>query len=244
MNNWSMRLMTYLSQKYPTTEENIKKTKELLLDYHFIKEINKEIKNYIEAFKYVEKLSMSSCKLYNLDNLPYLPNLMKIELNDNNLTEKEIIKLKKYPLLSEIYAANNNIKSFEELKELSQMRELHLIDFSDNPICKNKDYRETIFQIFPRIIFLDGIGKNNEAYEDFQDQIEEEEDEEEVENEEDKQFIENDLNVEESNDSEEENEEDENNNNSNNINNEEFEDEEEEEEEIENPNPAKKKKIK
>ena len=230
-----MNLMTYLSQKYPTNEENIKGTKELLLDYHFIKEINKEIKLFIEAFKYVEKLSLSSCKLFSLDNLPYLPNLMRIELNDNNLTEKEIIKLNIYPLLSEIHAANNNICSFEELKELSKLRELHLLDFSDNPICKIKDYRETIFQIFPRVIFLDGIGKNNEAYEDFRDQIEEEEDEEEIENEEDKKFIENDLDDEESNDSEEENEEEENNN-SNNVNNEEFEYEEEEEEEIENTN--------
>ena len=112
----------------------------------FIKEINEHINQYIEVFKNVEILSISSCKLYSLENLPNFPNLTKIELNDNNLTEKEIIKLKKYPLLSEIYAANNKIKNFEDLKELSKMRELHLLDFTDNPICKSKDYRETIFK--------------------------------------------------------------------------------------------------
>ena len=51
MNKWSMNLMTYLSQKYPTNEENIKGTKELLLDYHFIKEINKEIIMQIILFR-------------------------------------------------------------------------------------------------------------------------------------------------------------------------------------------------
>ena len=240
MNNWSNLLLLYLSQKYPTKEENIQTTKELILDYHIVKEINKKVNNYIEVFKYVEILSISSCKLYSLENLPNFPNLIKIELNDNNLTEKEIIKLKKYPLLSEIYAANNRIKNFDDLKELSKMRELHLLDFSDNPICKNKDYRETIFKIFPRVIFLDGIGKNNEVYEDFEEENEEEE-EEEDENDDDKKFIENDINNSDEDDSEEEeeNEEEEKENN-----NEEDEGEEEEEDEIENPYPAKKKKLK
>ena len=244
MNNWTNLLLFDLSQKYPTTEENIKNTKELILDYHIVKEVNEHINKYIEVFKNVEILSMSSCKLYSLENLPNFPNLTKIELNDNNLTEKEIIKLQKYPLLSEIYAANNKIKNFEDLKELSKMRELHLLDFTDNPICKSKDYRETIFKIFPRVIFLDGIGKNNEVYEDFEEENEEEE-EEEDENEDDKKFIEDDMknkSDEDSNDSEEEENEEEEKENNNEED--EGEGEEEEEDEIENPYPTKKKKIK
>ena len=245
MNNWSNLLLNYLSQNYPTTEEKIQSTKELILDYHIIKEIKEQINKYIEVFKNVEILSISSCKLYSLENLPNFPNLIKIELNDNNLNEKEIKKLKKYPLLSEIYAANNRIKNFEDLKELSKMRELHLLDFTDNPICKIKDYRETIFKIFPRVIFLDGIGKNNEAYEDFEDEIEEEE-EEEDENEDDKKFIENDIKDNKSEDDSNNSEEEENEEEEKENNNEEDEGEgeEEEEDEIENPYPSKKRKIK
>ena len=234
MNNWSSQLLSYLSKRYPTTKENIENTKEIILDYQIIREINKDIKDYIEVFSNVEKLAMSSCKLSSLKNLPCFPNLTKIELNDNYLTEKEIIKLCQYPMLSELYIANNRINSFEELKGLSKMRELHLLDLSENPLCKKKDYRETMFEIFPRLVFLDGVGKNNEVYEDFLDENEEEE-EEENENEEDKDFIEDKIEEEES--EEEESEEEENNNEEEN-------EEEEDDDEIENPNPSKKKKIK
>ena len=246
MNTWSSILLSYLTKKYPSTEENIRNTKVLTLDNHIIGEISKEIKDYIQVFKNVEKLNLISCKLYSLNNLPELPNLIKIELDDNNLTEKEIIKLKEYPKLSEIYVINNNIASFEELKQLSNMRELHLLDFSDNPISQIKDYREKMFAIFPRLLYLDGLGKNNEKYEELEEENEEEnEDEEEEEDEDDKNFIENDLKKRKNNndnifDSEDEESEEEDEENG------EYEipEEEEEEEEIENPNPAKKKKTK
>ena len=237
MSDWSSKFYFYLTNQYPKTEENIKNLKELILDYHIIKEINTKAKEYIENFKNLEILNMSSCKLFSLKNLPILPNLTKIELNDNNLTEKELIKLAQYPYLSEIYVANNLIKSFEDLKQLRNMRELHLLDLSDNPICQNKDYREKIFEIFPRLLFLDGIGKNNEIYEEFVEENEEEEEEEE--NEDDKNFIENDEENENKSDDESDSEE-EQNEDEENINDE----EEEEEDEIENPNPIKKKKIK
>ncbi len=238
MNERHSKFFFYLTKKYPNTEENINNTKEIILDYQIIKELNEQDKQYIESFKNLEKLNMSYCKLFSLKNLPMLPNLIKIELNDNNLSEKDLVKLLQFPKLSEIYIANNLIKSFEELKQLKNMRELHLIDLSDNPICQNKDYREKMFEIFPRLLFLDGIGKNNEIYEEFAEENEEEEEEEE-ENEEDKKFIENDEENEDGSDYESDSEE-EQNEDEENVNDE----EEEEEDEIENPNPAKIKKLK
>ena len=237
--SWSLKLLNYLSQNYPRTEENIQNIKELTLDNQVIGELSEDSKKYIENFKNIEKLNMSSCKLYSLENLPFLPNLIYIELNDNNLNEIQVSKLMQYVQLSEIHLANNNINSFEYLKDLSNMRDLHLLDLTDNPICQSKEYRETIFKIFPRLLFLDGLGKNNENYEDFEEENEEEE-EEESENEEDKNFINDEENekeddIDESKDSEEEENEEEEN-----IN----EDEDEEQEEIENPNPPKKRKIK
>ena len=243
MSNWTKLLLKYLSNNYEQTNENIPKIKELSLDGHFIGVITPEIKNYLEKFINTEELSMSFCKLYSLDNLPELPNLKKIELNDNFLDEKEFIKLKKYPLLSEIFFANNKVKEIESMKEMSFMRDLHLIDFTENPICKNKDYRKNIFDIFPRLIFLDRIGKCNDTYEEFEDNEEEEEEEEE--NEEDKKFLDDEYEEKESIEEEEGEEEEENEiNNGNYINeNENNDNDNEEEEEIENPNLAKRKKY-
>lgn len=239
MSTWSTILLSYITKKYPITDENINDIKELTLDYQIIKQINQETKNYIEKFKNIEKFNMSSCKLISLENLPKLPNLIKIELNDNFLTEKDLVKLSQYPQLSEIYVAKNHISSFEELKSLSNMRDLHLLDLSDNPICQKNMYRETMFKIFPKLLFLDGVGKNNEKYEEFREENEEEE-EEEDENEEDKDFISYEEVLKNKSDDESKDSEEEENEEDENIN----EEEEEEDEEIENPNPAKKKKLK
>ena len=248
MSNWSKILLEYLSNNYEQTKENIENTTELTLDGYYIGAIPLDIKNYLQKFNHIEHLNMSFCKLHSLDNLPILPNVTKVELNDNLLNEKEFIKLKKYPLLSEIFFANNKVKDIELMKEMSSMRDIHLIDLSENPICSSKDYRKNIFDIFPKLIFLDRLGKNNETYEEYEDNEEEEEEEE---NEEDKKFIDDEYEEDFSEEEEEEEEENEENNGGNFITNNDDEDnnnddinEEEEEEEIENPNLGKRKKYK
>ena len=248
MSNWSKILLEYLSNNYEQTKENIENTTELTLDGYYIGAIPFEIKNYLQKFNHIEHLNMSFCKLHSLDNLPNLPNITKVELNDNLLNEKEFIKLKKYPLLSEIFFANNKVKDIELMKEMSSMRDIHLIDLSENPICSTKDYRKNIFEIFPKLIFLDRLGKNNETYEEYEDNEEEEEEEE---NEEDKKFIDDEYEEDFSEEEEEEEEENDENNGGNFITNNDDEDnnnddinEEEEEEEIENPNLGKRKKYK
>ena len=245
MSNWTQKILEYLSNNYAITNENIKNIKELTLNGQFIGEISPEIKKYLEKFINVEKLNLAYCKLHSLENLPNLPNVSKIELSDNYLDENEFIKLQKYPLLSEIIFVNNKVKNYEAMKEMSKMRDIYLIDLTDNPICNVKDYRKNLFDIFPKLIFLDRLGKNNETYEEFEDNEEEEEDEEE--NEEDIKFLDDELEEKEFEEEEDEEEEDNEGNNDENNNNNENNNEdgnEEEEEEIENPHLGKRKKYK
>ena len=243
MNNWSKLLLNYLSKNYPITNKSIITTKEISLDGHFFCNITPEIKSYLEKFINLEILNMSYCKLKSLDNLPKFPNLYKIDLSENFLDENEFIKLKDYPFLSEIYFVNNKVKNFDTIKIMNSSRNLHLIDLSENPINSIKDYRKNFFDSFPRLIFLDGIGKNNELFQDFEDNEENEEEEEE--NDDDKNFITFSEEYEEEEEEEEEEEDEDNDLNSKNSNNgisnnninyvgNNFEENEEEEEEIEN----------
>ena len=140
MSNWSKKILEYLTNNYSTTNDNIETTKEITLDGYYVGSISLEAKNYLEKFINIEKLNMSFCKLHSLENLPNLPNLTRIVLNDNFLDEIEFIKLKKYPLLSEIFFANNKVKDYEIMKDMSSMRDIHLIDLSENPVCDKKNY--------------------------------------------------------------------------------------------------------
>jgi len=247
MSNWSKILLEHLKKNYEETNKKIEDIKEITLDGHYIGSISSEIKRYLEKFIGAEKLNMSFCKLHSLENLPNLPSLTKIELNDNLLDETEFIKLQKYPLLSEICFVNNKVKSYEPMKEMNKMRDINLIDLTENPVCKIKDYRKNLFEIFPKLIFLDRLGKNNESYEEFEDNEDDDEEEEQEENDDDIKFLDDrPVNNEPEEEEEEEEEEDSDDNNDENdlnqINNEEV--NEEEEEEIENPHLGKRKKYK
>ena len=47
MSNWSSKLLIYLKNKYPITEDNIQNTNEIILDYQIIGELSELTKNYI-----------------------------------------------------------------------------------------------------------------------------------------------------------------------------------------------------
>ena len=177
------KVLSYLKKKYPL-EKNTpdKPTTVVILDGQQINHITDDIKNYLENFKDLEELTLSFCNLSTLKNLPDLPKLSKIELNDNHFKGDELSLLCKYKNLSELRIANNNINNFDEIKCLENLPELTLLDFTDSAITKSKNYREEIFKNFKKLKVLDGIDKNGNVVED-------EDEDEEDELEEDKEFI-------------------------------------------------------
>ena len=234
------KVLQYLKAKFPlekNTPDN--PTTIIVLDGQSIKHFTDDIKQYLENFKDLEELTLSICKLTSLKNLPDLPKLKKIVLTDNHLKGEDLNNLCKYKNLVDIRIANNDIKNIDEIKCLENLPELEILDFTDSPITKIKNYRDTIFQNFKKLKYLDLEDKNGKVLEE-EDDNEDEEDEVE----EDKEFIDDDKKdgdedydeeVQQAELKEEDDEEDEER--------EEKEEGEEEEEEIKNPNPSKKKKL-
>ena len=227
------KLLTILEKKFPI-EKNTKENPTLIitLDGIIINEISTQVKAYLEKFTNLQEISMVNCNLQNLNNFPKLPNLLKLDLSDNHLKDDDLKELCKYKNLTELRMANNNkIGDFTKIKVLESLP-LTFIDFSDCPISKMKNYRETFYEGFKSLKYLDLADKNGKEW-DEDDEEEEEADDE------DNQFIDDDLknennNEEKENDDAEEQYEEEDN--------EQYE-EENEEDEIKNPHPAKKKKT-
>ena len=139
---------------------------------------NKECTKLSDALAYLKELrilnlSFNSLTDNNISKFAFDVNnkIEVLNLKGNTITDtgldavkNEFIKLKDYPFLSEIYFVNNKVKNFDTIKIMNSLRNLHLIDLSENPINSIKDYRKNFFDSFPRLIFLDGIGKNNELF--------------------------------------------------------------------------------
>ena len=242
------KVMNYLKNKYPLNKNTSDKpTVLVVLDGQNIKHITDDIKKYLENFKELEELTLSICNLTSLKNLPDLPKLLKIELNDNHFKGDELINLCKYKNLSELRIANNDINKFDDIKCLEQLSELTVLDFTDSPITRLKDYRDIIFEKFKKLKFLDGIDKNGNVLD------EDDEDEDDELDEEDKGFIDDDKKEGDENGLEEEDGDDDDGEDKENDNDDEDDEKDEKEEkeekeeenddEIKNPNPAKKRKL-
>ena len=196
----SNEIFEKIKNKY--NESQINDIQDIVLDTIPIKEFTEEIKNYLEKFTNVTKLSLNMCLLKNLTFLPLFQNLIEIELSDNHLQGKDIQILSQFQLLNQIKIANNKIENFNDLEPLSKLRDLSFLDLSENPVIKTQDYRKKLYEMIPTLVYLDMIDKNGKSYEDF----EEEEDEKEELEEEEKEKAENSFVVEDNANEEEESE--------------------------------------
>lgn len=74
-------------------------------------------------------------------------------------------KLLAYPKLEKLRLSNNPISSLDELKTLSQLENLQVLDLMDCPITKINNYREEVFKTLPKLKVLDMMYQDGELYE-------------------------------------------------------------------------------
>ena len=87
----------------------------LILDQMPIGSISDSDKQFLEKFVNLESISLNQTNLKDLNNLPTLEKLSRIEVNDNLLTGAELSKLEIYKKLECVKMANNKVGSLEDL---------------------------------------------------------------------------------------------------------------------------------
>lgn len=76
------------------------------------------------------------------------------------------------PKLTIVNLSGNKIKDFEELKSLSSLEKLEVLDLFNNEVTSAENYRQNVFRLIPSLKFLDGFDKDeNEAPSDDEDEI-------------------------------------------------------------------------
>lgn len=119
------------------------------------------MKQQLESFPDLLGLSLNSCGLENLNNLPHIPNLSRIYLSNNKFKPSEIQKLLIYKKLEQVSIGNNQINSIEDLKPLTQIDSIVQLDLLGTEFSKQDKYRTLVFDHFPNLIALDN--KDNEG---------------------------------------------------------------------------------
>jgi len=171
---------------------------------HEIEELNldntrgsTEIEGLTEEYTALHTLSLIKIGLTSLEGFPKLPNLTKLELEENRISNGLVV-LKGCPKLSHLNLTNNKIKDLEALEPLKSFDSLTHLDLLDNEICESEDYRSKVFKMLPNLKYLDnadadgaeaedsddeddGVDANGDAGESDEDDDEEDGDEEETE---------------------------------------------------------------
>ncbi|KAM7343326.1 acidic leucine-rich nuclear phosphoprotein 32 mapmodulin isoform 3-T6 [Cochliomyia hominivorax] len=113
-----------------------------------------------DEYTALESLSLINVGLTTLKGFPKLPNLKKLELSDNRISNG-LNYLHTSPKLQYLNLSGNKIKDLEALKPLEEFKHLAILDLFNNEATQIENYREKIFEMLPSLRFLDGFDCND-----------------------------------------------------------------------------------
>ena len=153
----------------------------MAIENFYLVKITDAIRSEIEGHaSEIRNLSLSGCKLSSLHNFPNLPHLRRLDLNDNNLKDEDLLTLQQCSNLKYLALAGNKIKSIDAIKQLVGHAQLKMLDMFGCPLSKTDDYRAQMFKLFPKLQFLDlkNVEGEEVSYVASDDTMSEDEDEE------------------------------------------------------------------
>ncbi|EDW02231.1 probable U2 small nuclear ribonucleoprotein A' [Drosophila grimshawi] len=114
-----------------------------------------QIENLGATLDQFDTIDLSDNDLRKLDNLPHLPRLKCLLLNNNRILRisdglEEVI-----PNLSSIILTGNNLQELSDLEALSGFKKLDTICLLINPVSTKPNYREYMAYKFPQLRLLD-----------------------------------------------------------------------------------------
>lgn len=113
-----------------------------------------------DEYTALESLSLINVGLTTLKGFPKLPNLKKLELSDNRISNG-LNYLCTSPKLHYLNLSGNKIKDLEALKPLEEFKHLTVLDLFNNEATQIENYREKIFEMLPSLKFLDGFDRDD-----------------------------------------------------------------------------------
>lgn len=114
-----------------------------------------------DEFVNLENLSLINVGLTSLKGFPKLPNLKKLELSDNRISNG-LNLLTTSPKVTHLNLSGNKIKDLEALQPLKEFKHLKSLDLFNNEATSIDKYKEKIFGLIPSLKCLDGYDMEDE----------------------------------------------------------------------------------
>lgn len=103
----------------------------------------------------IRKLNVCSSSLQDIGVLRHLKNLELLSLSVNDIDE--IGALSGCSSLTELYLRRNKVQDINQVLHLSRLPHLQVLNLSDNPICRDSNYRSFVVAAIPSLRVLDDV---------------------------------------------------------------------------------------
>ncbi|XP_014245483.1 acidic leucine-rich nuclear phosphoprotein 32 family member A-like [Cimex lectularius] len=123
------------------------------------------IEGLTDEFTNLKSLSLINVGLTSLKGFPKLPNLQKLELSDNRISNG-LNLLQTSPKLIYLNLSGNKITDLETLEPLKEFEHLKSLVLFNNDVTTIENYREQLFKLLPCLKYLDGFDAREQEAED------------------------------------------------------------------------------
>lgn len=123
------------------------------------------IEGLTDEFTNLKTLSLINVGLTSLKGFPKLPNLQRLELSDNRITNG-LNLLHTSPNLTNLNLSGNKIKDLETLEPLKDFEHLKSLDLFNNEVTSIENYRDKLFKLLPSLKYLDGFDAKEQEVDD------------------------------------------------------------------------------
>jgi hypothetical protein len=130
--------------------DHCKLLEELNLEKNCISRIQK-----LEGLVYLKKMELGKNRITCIEGIATLNNLLQLSLEDNGI--ESLLEFPELRSLMELYIGNNKISDSNQIKSLSCLNKLIILDLSGNPISKEESYRFYTLFLLKKLKVLDGI---------------------------------------------------------------------------------------
>ncbi|KAM9836359.1 acidic leucine-rich nuclear phosphoprotein 32 family member D-like [Aulostomus maculatus] len=115
-----------------------------------------KIEGITAEFSNLELLSLINVGLTSVADIPKLDKLKKLELSDNRISGGLEVLAERLVNLTHLNLSGNKFKDISTLEPLKKLPQLKSLDLFNCEVTNLADYRESIFNLLPKLTYLDG----------------------------------------------------------------------------------------
>ena len=112
-----------------------------------------------DDFENIKNLNLCGNNIDDISLLSEMPKLEIISLSTNHI--KDLSVFRKLKNIKELYLIDNQISDFNQIENLKNCTKLEILCLQENPISKQSNYHQKIFEILPFLKKLDNLENNN-----------------------------------------------------------------------------------